>query len=133
MARQQGVTVEIQGLRELRKDFRLLGGTANRELSKELKQALLPIVASAKAATPQRSGRLAASLRPFAAGLKVGVRSGLPYANVVHWGGTIEPRGVPIAFPRTEFITRAVDERDDRIVDDMGDAIEQAARRHGWH
>lgn len=129
----EGVTVQIHGLRELRKDFRKLGGTANRELSGELKRALLPIVAVARADAPQRTGRLAASIKPFASGLRVGVRSALPYANVVHWGGTIEPKGVPITFPRRAFIWDAIEERDDRIVDDLGDAVEDAARRCGWH
>jgi phage gpG-like protein len=65
-----------------------------------------------------------------ARGASVGSR--LPQAGVLHFGGTIRPRGVPIAFPARPVISEAVDRNTDRIVNELGDAVEQAARRTGW-
>lgn len=129
----QRAEVTVTGLRELRKDLRRLPGQTNKELSGELKRAIGPVLVQARSLAPQRTGRLAGSLKPFVLGTRVGIRSRLPYANVVHWGGTISPRGTPIRFPRTEFITRAVEAQDDRFVDAVGDAVERAAKRLGWH
>jgi hypothetical protein len=39
---------------------------------------------------------------------------------------------VPIAFPARPVISEAVDRNTDRIVNELGDAVEQAARRTGW-
>jgi hypothetical protein len=40
---------------------------------------------------------------------------------------------VPITFKPTEFITRAAEDHADELVDDIGDGVERAARRAGWH
>jgi hypothetical protein len=47
--------------------------------------------------------------------------------------GTISPKGTPITIRRYEPVTRAVERRRDAIVDDIGDALETAALRAGWH
>jgi phage gpG-like protein len=105
----------------------------NREVSDALKGAASEVVTRASTLAPRRSGRLAGSLRPFAAGLKAGVRSPLPYANVVHWGGTIRPKGAPVHFRRRPFIEKAAEERADRVLEKVADNIEALATRHGWH
>jgi hypothetical protein len=128
------VQVHILGLREFRRDLRRLGdgGVANREMSTALKVGLGPVLARARGNAPRRTGALAESLRPFATGLRTGIRSRLPYAGVQHWGGTISPRGAPIEIRRTEFITRAIGAREEFIVDDLGNAVETAAKKTGW-
>lgn len=131
------VQVRVSGLRELRSDFRKMGGTANRELSKALKAGLQPSLIAARAFardsfSERSTGALAGDLKVFATGLRAGIRSRKPYASVQHWGGTISPRGTPIHIRRTEFITRAIVPREDNIVDDLGDALEDAARKNGW-
>ena len=65
-------------------------------------------------------------------GARASIGSTLAYAGVVHWGGVIRPRGVPITFPRTEFISRAVDDHTDQLVEDIADGVDRAARRAGW-
>ena len=106
---------------------------ADKELRKSIRTAALKVAAEAAASAPRRSGALAKSIRPYVSGAKASIGSTLPYAGVVHWGGTIHPRGVDIKFPRTEFITKAVARHTDQIVDDIGDGIERAALRAGWH
>lgn len=90
------------------------------------------ILPRAQALAPRRTGQLAASIRPFATARGAGVRSRLPYAGLVHYGGTIRPRGVPITFRASLFADRAAEESMDRYVDELGDAVDALAARHGF-
>lgn len=118
--------VRIDGLRLLRKDLRAFDRTANRELTGDIKRALEPVAERAAQIAPKRTGRLAGSIKPFASGRWAGIRSPVVYANPVHWGW--RARGIA-AQP---FVLQAFAERGDDIVDELGDAIEEHARRHGW-
>jgi hypothetical protein len=133
MADSRNVNVRVEGLREFRRDLRKLSPEVNRELTRELKTVAEPIAAEARALAPKRTGRYAASIRVYAAGAKVSIGSRLPQAGVLHWGGTIRPRGVPITFKRRPVIMEAADQQSERIVDGVGDAVERAARKAGWH
>jgi phage gpG-like protein len=124
--------VRTQGLAELRRDLRKLEPQVDKELRESIKEAADKVAVTAGALAPRRSGALAHSIRPFVSGAKASIGSTLPYAGVVHWGGTIRPRGVPITFERTEFISRAVDDHSGALVEDIADGIDRAARRAGW-
>lgn len=143
--------VSVTGLRELRRDIRAIDKGLGRELNKGLREAVRPVVREAAVLAPRKTGALAASLRPYAAGASVGVRSRLPYANVIHWGGTtgkghsqsragsvvLRRRSHSLADGRTiegynPFIWKAAARNMDRFIDDLGDAIEGMAGRHGW-
>lgn len=131
MARE--VAVNVDGLKEFRRDLKRLDKEADKELRKSIRDAALKVAVEAAALAPRRSGALAKSIRPYVSGARASIGSNLPYAGVVHWGGTISPRGVEIRFPRTEFISKTVDLNTSRLVDDIGDGVERAARRVGWH
>ena len=124
--------VKIEGLRDLRRVLRQTDVESARALQGGLKDAASVVATEAAAHAPRRSGALAKSIRPYAAGNKAGVRSRLPYAGVVHWGGTIKPRGVPIKFERRPFIAEAVDRKQDAIVARVAVALDAAVRRAGW-
>lgn len=124
--------VSIEGLADLRRDFRAIGAGLNRELNAELREAAAIASRDAASLAPRRTGRLAASYKPFARGNAIGVRSRLPYAAVHEWGGTIRPRGVPIDIRRSAPVSQAVERNADRIVEELGDRIEGLARRHGF-
>lgn len=125
-------SVKIEGLRELRRVLRQTDAESARALQAGLKDAAGVVAADAAAHAPRRSGALAASIRPYAAGNKAGIRSRLPYAGVVHFGGTIKPRGVPITFKPRPFITDAIDRKSDAIVARVAVALDAAVRRAGW-
>lgn len=127
------VDIRVEGLRDFRRDLKRVDKEADKELRKSIRAAALKVAVEAAASAPRRSGALAKSIRPYVSGASASIASTLPYAGVVHWGGTIEPRGVKIRFPRTEFITKAVERHTDQIVDDIGAGIERAAHRAGWH
>ena len=124
--------VRTKGLAELRRDLKRLDPLIDRELRDAIKEAADKVAVTAGALAPRDSGALAHSIRPYVSGARASIGSTLPYAGVVHWGGTIRPRGVPITFPRTEFISRAVDDHTDQIVEDIADGVDRAARSAGW-
>lgn len=132
MARQD-VHVEVEGLAKFRRDLNQLEPAVDKEAQKEIKQAVGKIATTAGAQAPRQSGDLAHSIRPFGSGARLGVGSKLPYAKVLEYGGTIQPRGVPIKFQPSLFVTKAVEDHADELVEDIGNAVDRAARRVGWH
>lgn len=125
--------IRVEGLRELRRDLRKLQPAVAKELQKDLRDAAGKVAQEARARAPRVTGRYARSIRPYVTAKGVSVGSNLPQAGVLHFGGTIRPRGVPITFKPRPVVSDAVDKATDRIIDDLGDAIEAAARKAGWH
>jgi hypothetical protein len=125
--------VKTEGLAELRRDLKRLDPLIDRELRDAIRDAADKVAVTAGALAPRDSGALAHSIRPYVAGAKASVGSTLPYAGVLEFGGTIRPRGVPITFQPAGMVGRAVEDHADQIVEDIGDGIERAARRAGWH
>lgn len=126
------VDVSVPGLAAFRRDLRKLDAEADKELRTGLKDGGGKVLAEARAAAPRRSGALAKSLKLSVTARRVSIYSNLPYAPVVHWGGTIKPRGVPITFARTEFISGAAERGADQLVADIAAGVERAAIRSGW-
>lgn len=124
--------VNTTGLREFRRDLKRIGPELDKELRVELREAVNTVAAQAAATAPRKTGRLAASYRPFVNLRTGGVRSRLPYAGVIEYGGTIRPRGTDITIRRYAPITRAVEQQTERIVEQFGDAVDRAAHRAGW-
>jgi phage gpG-like protein len=125
--------VHVDGLREFRRDLKRTDAEVAKGLQKELKGAVAKVSIEAAATAPRKSGALSRSYRPFTRGNIAGVRSTLPYAGVIEYGGTIRPKGTDITIRKYEPVTRAVERRREQIVNDIGDAIESAAIRAGWH
>jgi hypothetical protein len=51
---------------------------------------------------------------------------------VHEFGGTIRPKGTPIAIKAQPAASRALELNADRIVDSIGDGLDEVAARHGW-
>lgn len=124
--------IETVGLREFRRDLKKLDREIDKELVGDIRRAGGTYLTEARTEAPMKSGALAKSLKLSVTTRGVSIYSTVPYAGVVHWGGTIAPRGAPITFERTEFISKAVDRGADRLVDELSDSVEQAAKRAGW-
>lgn len=139
----RGPAVSIKGLRDLQSDLRKIDKGAAKELRDALKsevtrEVLPDAISAAPKSKIQKSPtrHLAGSLRPFVSGSTVGVRSRLPYANIVHWGGRhplfgnrdhwVQVQGRP-------FISEAVARHENRLVDRAANAIDHLASLHGWH
>lgn len=136
----RGIRIDTQGLRDLRRDLRRLEPEVEKQLKKELRAAVAPVLEAARVLAPHRSGKLARSLRVSVAARGVAIGSRLPYANVIHWGGSTGRGHYPgdawsgeILIRESLFLSRALEQHEDRVVDAIGDAVETAARNAGWH
>src|SRR5215216_402629 len=112
--------VRTEGLTELRRGLRRMAPEVNRQLTRELRTAVGIVVAEAAATAPRRTGALARSYRPFVRGTTAGIRSTLPYAGVIEYGGTISPRGTEIRIRRYQPVSRAVERQAGQIVEQFG-------------
>jgi len=121
--------VRVDGLKELRRTLKKLDPVSAKALTKELKGSVGPIIRDARGRVKVRTGKHRDAMRPFAQGARVGVRLPLPSAELLNWGGTISPKGHPITFPRTEFLTKPAEKHRDEIPDAIGDAIERVWER----
>jgi hypothetical protein len=121
--------VRVEGLREFRRDLRRVSPALDKELRGDIKKITESVAAEARGSAVRRTGAYAASIRAYAGGV---VGSRLPQAGVLHWGGTIRPRGVDITFRARPVVLQAVEHQSDRIVDRMGDAVDRAAKNAGW-
>jgi hypothetical protein len=126
-------SITTDGLREFRRDLKRLAPETDKLLRADIKAIAGRVVAEAGAHAVRRTGAYASSIRAYVTLKGVSIGSTLPQAGVLHFGGTIRPRGVPIVFPARPVISEAVDRNTDRLVNAIGDAVEQAARRAGWH
>lgn len=127
------LAVRVDGLRELRRDLRKQQPDTLKQLRLAVKAAAEIVAVRARARAPQRSGRLAKSIRAGTSGDKGVVRSRLPYAGVHEFGGVIRPKGAPIQIRRSAMVYGALDSERDRVVEALADGIDRAARRNGWH
>lgn len=136
----RGLGLHAPGLRDLRHDLKALEPLINKELDRELRQAADKIAVTGGAMAPRRSGDLQHSIRPIVSSRGVAVGSRLPYANVIHWGGTTGPGHVPgrpwsgsVFIRPSLFLSKAIEDHADQFAEDVGDAIERAAFKAGWH
>lgn len=107
-----------------------------KQLNAELRRVgdeVRDIVRGRTGITPYKTGRLRESIRTSVRrkGL-VSLYSNLPYAPLWNFGGTISPRGVPITFKATMFVTGTVLGRGDDIDEQLGDAFDSIAHKHGF-
>lgn len=126
--------VRLEGFKEFRRDLKRLEPEVEKELRKDIKVIATGIAGQAAGAAQSFAvtGKYAKSIRAYVTAKGASVGSRLSQAGVLHFGGTIEPRGVPITIKARPVISDALDKRANRIVEDFGDAIEDAARRTGW-
>ena len=114
-----------RALGRIDKDLRKQSVAHLRDVAREVRDEARPM-------TPVRSGDLRRSLRYQASNRGASVSSNLPYAPVVEWGGTIQPRGVPITFPRTRMLGRSVEQNTDDIEEQIGRLFDGIARTNGF-
>jgi phage gpG-like protein len=136
----RGLGIDTQGLRELRRDLKRLEPEVAKELRVSIREAVKPVHAEGRSNAPRLSGALAASLRIGVTMKGASISSRLPYAGVQHWGGSTgkghKPRspwsGSVIVEPSL-FLSKALEAHEERLVDEIGDAVEAAAKKVGWN
>ncbi len=125
--------VRVEGLAALRRDLRRMQPDVLKEMRAVLKSTSVLVAQRARQNAPRRTGKLAGSYRAGTAGNTAFVRSRLPQAAVHEYGGTIRPRGAPIAIRRSAPMGRALRDSHEEVTDMLGDGLDNVATRHGWH
>jgi hypothetical protein len=118
-------------LRDLRKIDKRLGASLVSELRLVGNKARDRVRTSTQ--TPYRTGRTRRSVKTSVRRGGISLYSNLPQAPVWHWGGTIKPRGVPITFPRTEFVAKEVRDASKDTEAELAGVLEATAERYGFH
>lgn len=127
MAARDDIAVRVEGLKTLRSDLRAIDKKAPSALGRATKDvATRVIVPTARREAPQVSGKLAARTVAGTRGDKTVIRNSLPYAAPIHWGW--EARGIE---PQP-FIPEAVEQEGEVWAEELGDAIDELARRYGF-
>jgi HK97 gp10 family phage protein len=119
---------QIEGLREVQKALRDMGGDLLNEMKPTHLKAAEIVVPAAKQLAPVRSGRMAASIR--AAAVRSGGRvrvgnSSVPYAGPIHFGWParrIKPQ---------PFVYEALDPRRDEVAEVYAKRLNELVVRYG--
>lgn len=127
-----GNEIRVEGLASLRRSIRAYDRGVLKEVQAVTKHAAMIVAVEARTLAPRQSGALAASIKPGTSGSAGIVRSPLPYASVVHYGGTISPRGTPITFQRSNFVGRALDNKRGEVIADLSRGFNELAVRNGF-
>jgi hypothetical protein len=123
--------VYVQDLGKFRSALKRADKTIAKELQSELRDVSRKVAAEASALAPRRTGKMADAYRGVAVGNKGLVRNPVFYSRFIEFG--FHPRGGSTEVPGQNPIGRAIEHQEDRIVDGVGDAVEKAAVRMGWH
>lgn len=134
MAARPGVRVE--GLRELRRDLKVidrkLPAELNRNLKKRVEESVLP---DAKRLATVRRGRIARTLKVGTRGSSVVIRSTHPGARIVHFGGRhplFGDRDHWYAQKPRPFISQALAGRTEQVEADLHETVEQTMFKAGF-
>jgi phage gpG-like protein len=124
--------VRVEGLGDLRRGLRQIDRGALKEVQQTTKRAAGLVAAEARTRAPRRSGALAASIKATTSGNRGIVRSRLPYAAVMEFGGVIRPRGVPIRIKRSEMVYGALERKQDDVLAELARGLDGVVRRAGF-
>lgn len=124
------VTVEIDGIKQLDRDLKRLHPAVQRQLKGDLKDIAQGV---AREAT-RKSGAHSFSYRGASTGRSASVRSTGQRAFVARFlEFGFHPRGGSTLVEGRNIVGRVIADREQEIIDDIGDSIDRAARRAGWH
>jgi phage gpG-like protein len=136
------LSVDLEGMKELRQALKEAEDAMPRELTKALKTAVAPVRDRAAAnamGLPNASGRLAGSLTLFSQARRAGFGSDLPYAGVEEFATTYQrrtPSGgttqVHLSGAPPRYGYRALDDMGEQVANSIAEAIFEVCRCHGW-
>jgi len=133
------LNVRVDGLADLRRAVRAVDPAGLKAIQATLKGASETVARDARVLAPKKTGRLASSIRAGTSGNRAVVRDRLPYANVIHWGGSTGKGHRPgaawsgsVLVRPSLFISRAVDRNENRIAVMLANEFDRVIRTRGW-
>jgi hypothetical protein len=153
-----GAEINVTGLRELRSALRKIDKGLLAELRDEMKDAVDVVAQDVRAHIPTNTGRAAASVRATAGGNTFYIKAGgarVPYYGWLDFGGRLPDKRVsgkramdggslmhPVKHVRGanrpkiregRYLYPAIRRQTPKIIDAAGDAVDNAARKAGFH
>lgn len=123
-------TVEIEGLKQLDRDLKRL----HPELQRQLKGGLKDIAQGVAREASNRVHARSFSYRGYSTGNKATVRSVGSEAFVARFlEFGFHPRGSSTFVEGRNIVGRVIEDREQQIIDDVGELVDKTARRAGWH
>ena len=123
------------GIKALNGSLRGIEKEVEKELTKELRRLGNEIRDTIRGSTadPYRTGKLRKSVKTSVRRKGVvSLYSNEPHAPIFEFGGVIKPRGTRIKIPGTNFVRGTVVAISDAIDEEIADAFDGVARRHGF-
>lgn len=123
--------VHVEGLQAFRRDVRRMDKEVGKELQRDLRTVAQRVAREAAGNAPRATGTLAGSYRGTARGTRAIVRSTDIAGRFVEFG--FHPRGGETFVEGRNPVGAAVEDQENQIIDALGDAVDRAATRLGWH
>lgn len=130
MARRVEDAVRVEGLAELRRALKRIDRDLDRDLARYLRSIGYGVRDRGRSNADEfrRTGALSKSIRASVTARRGSVYSNLPQAPVHEYGGTIQPRGVPISIEARGFLTEAVRQSRTEIQGGLEEILDAIAR-----
>lgn len=119
----------------LNKRLRGIEKDTEKALTREIRRVVTEVRDEVRSSTkpPHRRGKIRKSVKTSVRRKhEAALVSKHPAAPVWNFGGVIEPRGVPITIPKTNFVSGPVAERGPETEQNITDAFGDIAREHGF-
>jgi len=126
--------IDTSGISDLLRDLRTIDKRLGASLVKELRDVGNETRDKVRNSTapPYRTGKMRRSVRTGVRRGAITLYSNLPQGDVLEWGGSIKPRGVPIEFPRTEFVRKEVAASSEGTEARLSGLLEATAARYSF-
>ena len=133
------LNVKVDGLADLRRAVKAVDKAGLKAIQLILKDSSELVARDARSLAPHRSGKLAAGIRATTSGSKAVVRDKVPYAALIHWGGSTgrghRPgaawSGSVIVHPSL-FVSRSIDRNEEVIANHLAEQFDDLIKRSGW-
>jgi phage gpG-like protein len=132
VARRDELSVDVPGLGKLRRDLKAIDKDLAKSLTDHLREIARGVRDEARSRAPVQTGALQRSIKHSVRARGASVYSNLPYAGVQEFGGTISPRGTPIAIRGRHFIYSAIADESDHVERELERSLDVIADRHGF-
>lgn len=131
MAGRPDVAVRVENLQAVRRALRAVDRGAAKEVQQVTRRAAEIVAVEARIRAPKLTGALAGSIRAGTSGSRGIVRSRLPYANVIQWGGRVGRKKATFIRP-THFVTNALEAKQDAVTRELARGFDDVLRRNGF-
>lgn len=136
----RGLGIWVEGMESLQRALKEVDPNIRKEMRKELRTAARPVLATARTLTPRGpTGNLQRSLKVSVTNNGIALGSRLPYANLIHWGGSTGKGHVvgrrwsgAVKVRESLFLSRALESNEDELMDALDRAVDRAAAQAGF-